>query len=401
AESETRKREQEAVARQKAENSARSLLEKAKQEEASSKTGNGAVENGNDAVTGDNSQILPQHSFNERQKHTQAQISIETTANVFDTNSIPERNLLKKSALYAAFPILIAAAVGFYVVYKPISGALINNGYFADSNTSKNIDSGNKDGQEFSKNNAVSIGERLKNKMVKINGGTFQMGRNDVSPTEAQFYGTQFPAHPISVADFYLDQTEVTNEEYAEFVAETGHAAPDYWQNGKPSDDQKKLPVTNVAYFDARDFAGWVSKQENTICRLPSEEEWEYAARSGAQQNVFPWGNDWIAGRANVATGKLMEVGVSGDVTNLWKIKDMMGNVIEWTSSPFGYYPNFPENIKDSSYKNSGKFTLRGLSFSAEGNSLKKTNLNFTYRQPASGGIKKNFIGFRLACDSK
>lgn len=393
AESEARKREQETEARREAENSARSLLEKARQEEANLKAGNGAANK-------DDFHILPDHSFGERQKHTQAQMSLETTANVFETNQIPQRNFLKKSVLYAALPILIAAAVGFYVVYKPINGALINNNV-GESNINQNINSGIGNNRDNAINSAASISERVKNKMVKINGGTFQMGRDDVSPSEGQFYGAQFPSHPVNVEDFYLDQTEVTNGEYAEFVADTGHSAPENWKNGKPSEEQKKLPVTNVTYFDARDFANWISKRDYTVCRLPSEEEWEYAARSGTRQNVFPWGSEWIAGRANVATGALKEVGASGDVTELWEIKDMMGNVIEWTSSPFGYYPNFPENLKDSRYKNSGKFTLRGLSFSLEGSALKKTDLNFTYRQPASGGVKQNYIGFRLACNSK
>ncbi|HEX8266207.1 MAG TPA: SUMF1/EgtB/PvdO family nonheme iron enzyme [Pyrinomonadaceae bacterium] len=388
--SESRKREQEEEARKKAENSARSLIERVKQEAANKESGNSA-QSGND--------IPRENSFKEWQNHTPTQVSASTSANILDTNPIPNRSRRKSTPLYAGILIfIVAASIGGFMLFKPATEPL-NNNNAGESNAGQKI--GTRDEQGLSTNSANLAGLRVKNKMIKITGGAFQMGRDDVSPDEGQFYGAQFPAHPVNIGDFYLDKTEVTNEEYAEFVAATNHAAPDNWRNGKLAEEQKKLPVTNVTFFDARDFADWVSKRDNIPCRLPTEQEWEYAARSGAQQNIYPWGSEWFADRVNIATGVLKEVGASGDVTNVGELKDMMGNVIEWTSTPFAYYPNFPENSKDSRYKNSGKFTLRGLSFSKEGSSLKKINLNLTYRQPASGGVKQNYIGFRLACNSK
>lgn len=388
AESEARKREQEAEARRKAEDSARLLGEKAKDA------------NGKNAAVSHTSPVLKEDTFPEIIYETNNRIPVETisSANLLNSNQFSKPNTFRNAALSVIALLFISGAgFGAYLLLKSTNDVPTgNNENLRETSTNKGIG-----GKEPAINSVNSSDQRLKSKMVKISGGTFQMGRDDVSPNEGQFYGTQFPAHSVSVEDFYLDKTEVTNEEYDEFVAATGHPAPENWRGGKPSEEQKKLPVTFVSYFDARDFAAWISKRDNILCRLPSEEEWEYAARNGSQQNIYPWGNDWIPNQANIATGVLKPAGTSEDATNVGGIKDMMGNVIEWTASPFAYYPNFPENLKVEEYKNSGKFTLRGLSFSKEGSSLNKNNLNFTYRQPASGGIKKNYIGFRLACNSK
>ena len=82
------------------------------------------------------------------------------------------------------------------------------------------------------------LSERIKNKMVKIEGGEFLMGRDDVNPKDERIYSSQFPAHAVTVEEFYLDRTEVTNEEYAEFVSAKGHKPPDHWKGGKPPTDR-------------------------------------------------------------------------------------------------------------------------------------------------------------------
>lgn len=235
--------------------------------------------------------------------------------------------------------------------------------------------------------------------MILIKGGVFQMGGNEAVPKGANIYDSQYPAHPVTVEDFYLDAAEVTNEEYAEFVKAKKYKSPDRWQNGNPPAGQARFPVTNVSYFDATNFAAWLSSRDKILCRLPTEEEWEYAARSGARQLVYPWGGEWNPARVNFATGNVREVGTTGDETAVGNVKDMMGNVLEWTFSKFEYYPGFPENKKENV---AGRIAVRGVSFTKDkAETLHKTELLLTLRQAVLPDRKFDVLGFRLMCNAE
>lgn len=240
---------------------------------------------------------------------------------------------------------------------------------------------------------------RVRDRMVLINGGEFMMGRDEADPSDERIYASQYPAHPVTVSDYYLDRTEVTNAEYAEFVAEKKIKPPQEWGSSSPPAGQDKFPVTNISYLDANGFADWVSARVGLPCRLPTEQEWEFAARSGNKRHVFPWGADWVPERTNFATGSPREVGTTPDETEVGGIKDMMGNVLEWTSSQFEFYPGFPPGEQESV---SGKITVRGVSYTKEGMAmLRKTDLLLTLRQGVSPDRKFPFLGFRLACSVK
>src|SRR5207244_10360386 len=127
--------------------------------------------------------------------------------------------------------------------------------------------------------------------IIEIPGGTFQMGRND-GPFQER------PEHTVTVQTFYMDRTEVTNEEYAQFVRDIHYEPPSHWLRGKPLPLQEKWPVGNVSPRDAEAFAKWRSQRDGVTYRLPTEEEWEYAARNGNKDNLYPWGNTWQSGRA-------------------------------------------------------------------------------------------------------
>ena len=163
--------------------------------------------------------------------------------------------------------------------------------------------------------------------MVYVPGGTFDMGRNGGDEYEQ-------PVHKVSVAPFYIDQHEVTCEEYAKFVSQTGHVAPPGWTNGKHPPGAERIPVTGVSWADATAYARWAGK------RLPSEEEWEFAAR-GTTSQLYPWGNEWKTNCANAATtsaGKMLAVGSFADGKSPFGVLDMVGNAWEWTASKFEPY---------------------------------------------------------------
>jgi formylglycine-generating enzyme required for sulfatase activity len=181
----------------------------------------------------------------------------------------------------------------------------------------------------------------VKPDLAEIPGGTFQMGRNDGPPTEA-------PAHAVTVQTFFMDKTEVSNAEYALFVRDTNHAPPEHWGGIKPAVGDERLPVANVTYDDAVAFAAWRSKRDSVTYRLPTEEEWEYAARNGDKDNLYPWGNTWVAGRAatqEAGVGTVQPVGTYPQGIDAWGIQDLVGNVWEWTSSSASLYEGNPAKL--------------------------------------------------------
>lgn len=158
--------------------------------------------------------------------------------------------------------------------------------------------------------------------MIFIQGGEFIMGRDDGEKDER-------PAHKVTVKSFYLDPVEVTNQEYKKFIAATQHQPPQNWVNGSYEPGDALLPVTYVTWRDATAYAEWAKK------RLPTEEEWEYAARGGNKGYLYPWGNDWKDRQANVNRPGRKPIAVHSYETDrsFFGVYDLAGNVSEWVSS--------------------------------------------------------------------
>jgi formylglycine-generating enzyme required for sulfatase activity len=224
--------------------------------------------------------------------------------------------------------------------------------------------------------------------MVAVPGGIFKMGRDDGRPTEG-------PSHVVTVQDFLLDKTEVTNAEYAQFVNEANHASPEHWGNVKAPVGQELLPVSNVTYDDAIAFAEWRSKRDGVTYRLPTEEEWEYAARNGDKDNLYPWGNAWEPDRAvtqEASVGKEQPVGTYPEGRNQWGVYDLIGNVWEWTSTRASLYPGSPVKLPEQ-YKD--WIVARGGSYSSPA-----SKVSGTMRDWFAPNYKNPVLGFRLARSS-
>jgi serine/threonine-protein kinase len=175
--------------------------------------------------------------------------------------------------------------------------------------------------------------------MVYIPGGTFIMGNNN-SPDDFEK-----PEHERYVAPFFIDRTEVTNEQYAQFVQETGHPPPPNWKGKKTyPPGTAKLPVAEVSWDDAQAFAKWAGK------RLPTEVEWEYAAR-GTDRRLYPWGMEFDPTKLNAGRDisrikdQRRQVG-SFPGASPFGVLDMAGNVAEWTDSGYDLYPGSQAVIK-------------------------------------------------------
>jgi len=186
--------------------------------------------------------------------------------------------------------------------------------------------------------------------MVYIPGGKFIMGYNG-SDQEAEK-----PEHPAEVAPFFIDQYEVTVEDYYKFIKAKNHAPPKEWpvswREGKFKPEEAKLPVTNNTWFDARDYAESVGK------RLPTEEEWEYAAR-GTDKRLYPWGNDLNPNYANIGDPEkkaIKPVGSFQKDKSQFGVFDMAGNVLEWIGSDWSLYPGSKATPKPGKMVRGGSY---------------------------------------------
>lgn len=225
----------------------------------------------------------------------------------------------------------------------------------------------------------------LKHNMIAIPGGEFRMGRDDGLPQER-------PSHSVSVSDFLLDNTEVTRNEYAMFVKETNHPAPDDWAGRMPTPEQGQLPVSHVSFHDAEAFALWRSKRDGVSYRLPTEEEWEYAARNGGQMTLYPWGSEWMDDRAAIKRSMPLPVGSFPKGANRWGVVDLIGNVWEWTSSKASIYEGPAEiPIATRDWR-----VMRGGSYASDPED-KQIPISGTYRDWFSPTTRHPNFGFRLA----
>jgi serine/threonine-protein kinase len=253
--------------------------------------------------------------------------------------------------------------------------------------------------------------------MVLIPEGSFMMGR-DLTEEEKnsiiiesgkgiKIFSYDYPAHPVNVAAFYLDRTEVSNALYAEFVKAAGHTPPENWNGPEPPQHAGQIPVTHVAFQNAIDYCKWRSEQrkDGVEYRLPTEEEWEYAARGkdagkpDAPVNLYPWGDQWIEGNANTREARLdypRNVDAYPNGKSPFGILNLAGNVAEWTSTDFNHYPGSDQKTpRELGYQGTYQ-VVRGGGFAFPKEYAMTTTR--VWARPEDKGPK---LGFRCAADAK
>lgn len=159
-------------------------------------------------------------------------------------------------------------------------------------------------------------------------------------PAGKSWIGSQVPderpLRQVALGAFYIDRTEVTNSQYLGFVQESGHRPPVGWGGGLPPEGRMNYPVVGVSLRDAEAFARWAGK------RLPTELEWERAARGGDDQRAYPWGAAFARSCCNAleeGVGGVAPVGSYPEGRSPFGVDDMLGNALEWTSSKYVAYP--------------------------------------------------------------
>jgi iron(II)-dependent oxidoreductase len=161
--------------------------------------------------------------------------------------------------------------------------------------------------------------------MVTIPAGDFKMG-TDLKNADAASH----PQHIATVKSYRIDRYLVTNAQYARFIAATGHRPPAIWKDGKIQDGTAMQPVTMVNWYDASAYAKWAGK------RLPTEAEWEKAAR-GTDGRRWPWGNEMNPALLNTYynVGSASNVTTYANGVSPYGVYDMAGNVDEWVNEDF------------------------------------------------------------------
>jgi formylglycine-generating enzyme required for sulfatase activity/tRNA A-37 threonylcarbamoyl transferase component Bud32 len=212
--------------------------------------------------------------------------------------------------------------------------------------------------------------------MALIPAGTYMIGDNASEATS--------PAHEVTLAAFGIDTLEVTTGDYEKFVQSGTVQAP--WTTRPDS----LLPVTGVRLSEARSFCAWRHPEGG---RLPTEEEWEAAAR-GLESRKYPWGPQWNAAAANVnnQTRGPVRVGSYPAGRTPQGVHDLIGNVWEWTSSPYRSYgnPNAPAT---------GMYVIRGGGFNA--NPTVATPVFRGQYDPATERTNLAGTGFRCAMTAR
>lgn len=162
-------------------------------------------------------------------------------------------------------------------------------------------------------------------------------GEIEVTAGEVTLGGgkTGLPLRRISVSAFLMGETEVTNSQYAKFIEATEHKAPEGWKDNKFTEGEENLPVVNMSWNDANDYCEWLSKEIGAEVRLPTEAEWERAAR-GDTENKYPWGDKWNdeASSSEETKGKILPVKSYDEGRSPFGIYEMIGNVWELTGDP-------------------------------------------------------------------
>ncbi len=229
------------------------------------------------------------------------------------------------------------------------------------------------------------------------------------------------PRHEIEVGAFSIGRFPVTNLEYGEFIRAGGYttqaywtamgwkalcarpySAPAFWNDRRfNAPDQ---PVVGVTWYEAVAFCNWMSEKAGGRFRLPTEPEWEYAARGNESTRNFPWGDRFEPGRANTAEAGL---GVTTPVNRFpegvspFDVWDLAGNVYEWTLSKWGKnwqelgypYPYRPQDGREE-VEGSGARVMRGGSwFSPYFEAM------CAYRSRFLAGSRASNIGFRVVKD--
>jgi formylglycine-generating enzyme required for sulfatase activity len=254
--------------------------------------------------------------------------------------------------------------------------------------------------------------------MARIPGGTFEMGINesDIPKMQEKFkikraelFAEEVPRHIVTLAPFYIDRTEVTNQAFKRFLEKNPEWRKDRidaslqngkylqdWTNGNFPAGRKKYPVVYVTWYAATAFCNSLGK------RLPTEAEWEFAGRGGLIGKEFPWGDEMPDKRRVNFSGSGIgaPTRVGSYPPNGYGLYDMAGNVWEFLADEWSKYSSTASAVDAPAVNDflqvKTRRALRGGSFGGSA-----VNLRVTYRDSHSPENAVEHVGFRCAVSAR
>lgn len=224
--------------------------------------------------------------------------------------------------------------------------------------------------------------------LVFIPTGPFWMGSSDDDP---EAHPNEKPQHRIKIDDYWIGTYPVTNTQYAQFIQATNHPLPVHWPTNQPPSGLENHPVVNISYFDALVYCEWLSGYTNAIFRLPTEQEWEKAAR-GTTTFRYVWGNEWHSEYCNTRESGHMSTTPVDTFTehnrSQYGAVDLLGNVWEWTDNWYRPYPGSPH--PSSKYGEKYRIVRAGAW------STPKNTARISARGRAEPDSMRSRLGFRL-----
>ena len=220
---------------------------------------------------------------------------------------------------------------------------------------------------------------------IRVEGGTFKMGDDNGEKDEK-------PTHSVTIRSFNLARTETTVGQWREFCAVTARRMPEVPWFGQ----KETQPIVNVSWDDAVAYCHWLSSKTDKHYRLPTEAEWEFAARGGTKSKGYPYSGGTAPDSVSWFSGKTVgPMHVATKLPNELGFYDMTGNVWEWCSDFYdaGYYG--VSDKENPTGPAQGKFySIRGGAWD-----IGAKNCRITYRNALAPSSRNHNKGFRVARD--
>ncbi|KAA3662692.1 MAG: hypothetical protein DWQ04_12730 [Chloroflexi bacterium] len=203
---------------------------------------------------------------------------------------------------------------------------------------------------------------------VPVSAGSFWMGADE--------HALEAPRHEVDLRAYFIGKYLVTNRQYAEFIRQAKRPSPNTpdWFLGQPVKERQDYPAVGVSWYDAQAYCQWLSETTGKTYRLPTEAEWEKAAR-GTDGRLYPWGNEWQEGMCNQGGDEITAVTAYDKHRSPYGCVDMIGNVQQWTSTiwgsnrhqsdyPYPYRPDAREQVDAGDDRHRLRRIYRGSTFS-------------------------------------
>ncbi len=248
--------------------------------------------------------------------------------------------------------------------------------------------------------------EAFEPQMVKIPAGKFLMGSTKEHTEQIVEHGAdkdliewELPQHEVELSEYFIGKYPVTNAQYRLFIQDTQYRRPQGWDSGSYPPEKSDHPVVNVSWHDTQTYCQWLGQKTGKPYRLPTEAEWEKAAR-GQDGRIYPWGNKFDSKKANtfeIKIGGITPVGqfsqAGGD--SPYGCADMAGNVWNWCNDRFDeneYKTRLSKTVKDPLGPQTGDIhVVRGGSFSSH-----RRNARCARRGRENTNFYRGNIGFRV-----